>query len=85
MRIVAINDRTETVTLRNVSGELVNLDGWRMCSIRGPQEHRGIGGVLAPGEQRDFTHQGGQIWSNSEQDRGALYNAQGQLVSYWPD
>jgi hypothetical protein len=27
----------------------------------------------------------GQIWSNSENDPGALYNSAGQLVSYWPD
>ena len=85
VKIVGINDRSETVTLRNVSSEPVNLDGWRMCSIRGPQDHRGIGGTLAPGQELDFTHQGGQIWSNSEDDPGALYNAQGQLVSYWAD
>ncbi len=83
--IVAVNDRAEVVTLRNVSGAPVNLDGWRMCSIRGPQEHRGIGGTLAPGEQRDFRHQGDTIWSNSDRDPGALYNAQGQLISYWAD
>jgi len=85
LKIVAINDQTETVTLRNVSGEPVSLDGWRLCSIRGPQEHRGLSGTLVPGEQRAFTHQGGQIWRNDGKDPGALYNAQGQLISYWAD
>ncbi len=85
VKIVAVNDQSETVTLRNVSGDPVNLDGWRMCSIRGPQEHRGIGGILAPGEQRDFTHEGGNVWRNDGRDPGALYNAQGQLISYWGD
>jgi micrococcal nuclease len=83
---VSINDRDEIVRLQNVSAESVSLDGWRMCSITGNQEHLGINGVLAPGETRDFPYQGtGSIWSNSENDDGALYNANGQLVSYRRD
>lgn len=85
VRIVGINKDKETVTLKNVSPEPVNLDGWHMCSIRGNQEHSPVGGTLAPGEQRDFTHSGGPIWSNDQNDPGALYNANGQLVSSWAD
>jgi len=84
VRIVAIDKRAETVTLRNVSNAPVDLSGWRMCSIRGGQEHP-IGGVLAPGETRTFPGPEGNIWSNSERDPGALYDAQGRLVSYWAD
>lgn len=83
--IVSIDKETESVMLRNVSTEAVNLDGWHMCSIKGNQEHLGIGGMLAAGETKDFKHQGGYIWSNSDTDDGALYNANGQLVSYWKD
>jgi micrococcal nuclease len=68
-----------------VSDAAVDLNGWRMCSIKGNQLHEGIGGSLAPGETRDFRHTGGNIWNNSEEDDGALYNANGQLVSYWDD
>lgn len=76
----------EVVRLQNVSAFPVNLDGWRMCSIRGGQLHTGIGGVLAPGETRDFPYTGpGFIWSNQESDPGALYDAEGRLISYWPD
>jgi micrococcal nuclease len=82
VQIVAINKGAETVTLKNVSPDPVSLDGWRMCSIKGNQLHEGIGGVLAPGEAKEFGHPGGQIWNNSEEDDGALYNAEGQLVSY---
>jgi hypothetical protein len=83
VKIAGIDDRQEVVTLQNVSPEPVNLDGWIMCSIRGNQRHDGIGGTLAPGEQRSFPYAGiGTIWSNSEQDDGALYNPQGQLISY---
>lgn len=84
--IVGINKRAEEVTLRNVSNETVNLDGWIMCSFKGSQIHEGVGGVLAPGETRTFKHTGGKsIWNNRENDPGGLYDAQGRLVSYWPD
>jgi hypothetical protein len=86
VRIVGINKVTEVVTLRNVSAATVSLNGWTMCSIRGNQQHQGIGGTLGPGEQRDFPNTGaGNIWSNDEEDDGALYNQNGQLVSYWND
>jgi hypothetical protein len=82
--IVSIDKRSETVTLRNVGQETVSLDGWIMCSIKGNQQHP-VGGMLAPGEQRVFSGPSGNIWNNSEEDDGALYNAQGQLISYWDD
>jgi DNA/RNA endonuclease G (NUC1) len=84
VRITAIDKDAETVTLLNVSPEAVTLDGWTMCSVRGAQRHP-IGGVLAPGEQRVFPGPPGNIWSNSASDPGALYDAAGRLVSYWPD
>ncbi len=82
VKITAINDQAEMVTLQNVSPEPVSLDGWRMCSIRGNQQHP-IGGVLAPGESQTFSGPAANIWSNSEDDDGALYNPQGQLISYF--
>ncbi|MCS6880773.1 MAG: thermonuclease family protein [Oscillochloridaceae bacterium] len=84
VRIIAIDKRAETVTLRNVSNAAVDLTGWRMCSIRGGQEHP-IGGVLAPGETRVFPGPAENIWNNNERDPGALYDAQGRLISYWRD
>lgn len=84
--IVGVNKRAETVTLRNVGSEPINLDGWIMCSFKGSQIHQGIGGTLAPGETRAFKHTGGaSIWNNRETDPGGLYDPQGRLVSYWPD
>jgi hypothetical protein len=84
VQIVAIDKRAETVTLKNVSDQAVNLDGWHMCSIKGNQEHP-VAGPLAPGEQKTFNGPPGNIWSNSDQDDGSLYNTSGQLVSYWHD
>jgi hypothetical protein len=85
VKIVGIDKGGEIVTLQNVSAAPVSLDGWKMCSAKGAQEHMGIGGTLAPGEQRPFTHQGGNIWANGDRDDGALYDTEGRIVSYWPD
>ncbi len=84
VQIVAIDKRAEVVVLANISDAAVNLDGWRMCSLRGDQEHP-IGGTLQSGEVREFPNTGGTIWSNTEQDNGALYNGAGVLISYWRD
>jgi hypothetical protein len=82
--IVQIDESAETVTLKNVSPEDVDLTGWRMCSISGNQEHP-ISGALAAYEEKVFSGPAGNIWSNSERDDGALYNPDGQLVSYRND
>ncbi len=84
VQITAIDKGAEKVTLKNVSPDPIDLTGWRMCSIRGNQQHP-IEGVLAPGEERTFDGTVGNIWNNSEKDDGALYNAEGQLVSYRRD
>lgn len=76
----------ETVELRNVGNHPVELTGWRICSIRGNQLHATLSGVLNVGERRIIASQAGSnIWSNTEDDDGALYDANGSLVSYWED
>lgn len=82
--IVGINKQAETVTLRNVSAAAVDLSGWRMCSVTGGQSHP-IGGTLAPGAEQVFPGPAANIWNNNSSDPGTLWNASGQLVSYWPD
>jgi hypothetical protein len=82
--IVAIDKSAETVTLKNVSTSDINLDGWTMCSVTANQQHP-IGGTLQPGESRVFPGPAGNIWNNSSSDPGALYNTNGQLVSYFAD
>ncbi len=83
--IVAVDKRAELVRLKNVGSASINLAGWTMCSLRGAQRHP-VAGVIAPGETKDLPGAVGQsIWNNSSRDDGALFDAQGQLVSYWPD
>ena len=86
VRIVAIDKVGETVTIRNVSTTTISITGWRICSITGNQLHATLTGGLLPGETRVIVSQaGGPIWNNSNQDDGALYAANGSLVSYWMD
>jgi endonuclease G, mitochondrial len=84
VRVVTVDKVAETVTIENVTNRTINLDGWRMCSIRGGQEHP-ISGVIEPGATRELPSPPSNIWSNSERDPGALYDARGRLISYWPD
>lgn len=84
IRIMAVDKAAEVVILKNVSNAAVNLNGWRMCSIRDSQKQRGIGGTLQPGQQASFSS-GGDIWSNNERDDGVLYNAQGSVINFWED
>jgi hypothetical protein len=82
VRITNINKVAETVTLQNTSTSTVDLGNWNMCSITGNQHHP-IGGTLAPGASQTFPGPAGNIWNNSTEDDGALYNPAGQLVSYF--
>jgi hypothetical protein len=82
VKITAIDKAAETVTLKNVSTETVDLTGWNMCSVTGNQHHP-IGSTLTPGASQTYVNTGGSIWNNSSPDPGALYNPAGQLVSYF--
>jgi len=53
-----------------------------MCTVTGYQHHP-ISGTIGPGAYRPFVGDSGPIWNNSSPDPGALYNPNGQLVSYF--
>lgn len=84
--IVSVDKSAEVVVIKNVSGAAVDLNGWRICSIRGNQLHATLSGSLAGGQQQTIPSQAGSnIWSNSDDDDATLYDANGSLVSYWND
>jgi micrococcal nuclease len=85
VRIAGLDKAAETVELRNVSDGPVSLDGWVLCSQRGGESQRGVGGTLAPGETRAFANPAAAIWSNGSRDDAALFDPAGRLVSYWED
>jgi hypothetical protein len=83
---MTVNKRSEVVRLVNVTDSPAPLDGWRICSIRGNQLHATLEGVLAGGATLDVVSEAGDnIWNNNDRDDGALYDANGALVSYWKD
>lgn len=86
IQIVAIDKVNETVTLRNVGTTTMLIGGWRMCSITGNQLHAVLSGGIIAGETRVIPSQaGGPVWNNTTRDDGALYDANGSLISYWID
>lgn len=88
IRIITVDKdaNPEVVYLLNVSDQTMDLTSWHVCSLNGNQEHFGIGGTLAPDETKGYPYTGGGfIWNNQQKDDGALYNAAGQLVSFWED
>ena len=82
--IFAIDEVNETVTLESFSIETVNLDGWTMCSLTGDQVHTGISGDIEFLEFFNFKYDG-DIWDDVQRDDGALYDPDGNLVSYFED
>jgi hypothetical protein len=85
VRILDINKETEVFALQNVGTVPVDLGEWVMCSMNGSQELDRMRGALEPGQTRRFVFPGAGVWSNTQRDDGALYNARGQLISYWFD
>ncbi len=86
LQLTDVDKGDQVVTLTNVSPDTIDVSGWHVCSLNGDQEHTGLSGSLAPGEKKEFDYSGdGRIWNDDEADNGALYNQQGQLVSYWRD
>jgi hypothetical protein len=86
VRIVGVDKIAEKVTLENVSNATVLLEDWNLCSINGNQDHDQIGGAIAPHAMRTFPNTGTPgIWNDTQRDDAALYNAVGELVSYWVD
>jgi len=86
IHITNVDKLGEVVRIRNVTNAAVDLTGWRICSIRGNQVHATLNGSIAAGQAMDIMSQAdGNIWSNSENDDAALYDAKGSLISFWED
>jgi hypothetical protein len=88
VKITALDKENETVTLTNVSGQPVDLDPYRLCSVfagsEPGQEQADITGTLSAGQPQEFTNQGDEIWRNDGRDDAALF-LDGQVVSYLID
>jgi hypothetical protein len=84
IRIVAIDKVKELVTLTNVTTANIDLTLWYMCAMT-THWSQGVGGTLAPGQTYTYGPSNQDVWNDMQRDDGALYNTEGQLVSYWYD
>jgi len=93
--ISSIDLSGEVVTLKNTGDTVANLTGWKLVSERGNQTYNFPSGTTLPGGETLKVVSGKNaqagtnvlvwttdenIWNNSG-DPGALYNAEGQVVS----
>ncbi|MBM7844633.1 lamin tail domain-containing protein [Herpetosiphon giganteus] len=73
----------ETVTIRNISNQPVDINNWWICSMTGNQRHAILSGTLAPGQTLVVVSQAnGPIWNNTATDPAALYRRDGFQVGY---
>ncbi len=86
LRLVEISKKSEVVTLENVSSNDIDLSDWTLCSLGGGERHVGFDGVtIEAGDTRSLLHVGDRIWDTEGSDDGALYDPDGNLISYWDD
>jgi hypothetical protein len=83
IRILDVDKETEVFSLQNVGDAPIDLSGWVICSVNGVQQFDQMNVVIQPGEIKRFVYPGAAVWDNNQRDDAALYNTQGQLISYW--
>jgi hypothetical protein len=86
LTLVEISKKTEIVTLENVSSQNIDLSDWTLCSLAGGERHKGFEGIIIEaGDTRRLVHAGDRIWDTEGSDDGALYDPDGNLISFWVD
>lgn len=93
VKIIAVDKRTEVVTIRNDGGVAQDLNGWTLRSERGNQDCPLYGSIQAGQTIQIWAEsknadKGGincgfntTIWNNSDRDNAVLLNSVGQEVS----
>lgn len=97
VRIETIDLKGEVVTIKNTSGVAVDVSGWKLVSEKGNQIFTFPSGTVIPasGALKVVSGQNAQagpgvlVWTksyiwNNDGDPGALYDANGRLVSTYP-
>jgi hypothetical protein len=97
IEIVKLDKKLEYIILKNISDKSVNLDGWKILSVRGEQSFIFEDFTLASGETvkvGDFARNEGidfhwldgrGTWNNTKSDPAELYNSNNQLVDRYND
>ncbi len=93
-----VDKQAELVTITNTSPQAIDLDGWKLISVRGNQTYTfepymleaQESLILASGEHavaKDgvLLWEVNNVWSNKESDPAELYNDKNELVALWED
>ena len=96
LRLVAVDKRGEVATVTNFDDHKVDLTGWTLVSVRGPQTFKfPTGFCLEPGQTVQVVSgpaapvsgngklrwTTAYVWENTKSDPGELRDAGGKLVS----
>ncbi|MHA6484611.1 thermonuclease family protein [Paenibacillus sp. strain BS8-2] len=97
---IEIDKRAELVTISNTTNNSINLDGWKLVSVRGNQTYTfdsvqlPANGTLQvsssdrtskPNSNVVLIWEVDNVWNNNEPDPGELYNENNELVAVWED
>jgi len=92
---MVVDKVAETVVIANDGGAPVDLSGWRVASLRGPQSvELPAGTVLQPGtsltvasgsSQGDVAFSQRHVWHNERPDSAELRRPDGRTALYWDD
>jgi len=84
--IAILNKFTEVVTFQNFSDQVIDLTGWKLCSLNGGQQHIiPPGTTMGPRGGATIPASSAPVWNDRERDDGALYDPSGRLVAYYFD
>ncbi|MBH5316780.1 thermonuclease family protein [Paenibacillus sp. GSMTC-2017] len=97
---IEVDKKAELVTITNTTSSPIDLEGWKLVSVRGNQTYTFEPHVLAAqgktqissGEDITLDHQipliiweVDNVWNNQESDPAELYNENNELVAVWED
>ncbi|WP_162848568.1 thermonuclease family protein [Paenibacillus nanensis] len=95
-----VNKVKEVVTITNTTYESIDMDDWKLVSVRGNQTYTfdsvelpGQGKLYITSSQAEVTANGAlhleweidNVWNNQESDPAELYNEKSELVALWED
>ncbi|MHA7963664.1 thermonuclease family protein [Paenibacillus sp. CAU 1782] len=93
-----VDKQAEIVTITNTTPQSIDLDGWKLISVRGNQTYTfepyvlnaKESLILASGEdavakEGVLLWEVNNVWNNNESDPAELYNDKNELVALWED
>lgn len=97
---IEVDKRAELVTITNTTDEPIDLDGWKLVSVRGNQTYT-FQPFELPGKSKLLLSSGADVindenasiliwevdnvWNNHQSDPAELYNENNELVALWED